>query len=172
MNACSDFALCTRRAESCSLHGLCARAQMGSRNPLRQSFVAPQKTGDACILYFSFSPFLQLAANGGGIADTLAESENLGRSAHSQAGAASSDAAGESGSANTLTPAGSDAANTEPRTNAEAGGVSIPERGARAIGVAVGDVVHEPAGVPSASAGLGTEIAQQLNALRIFFGRS
>ena len=67
--------------------------------------------------------------------------------------------------------AGSDAANTEQRTNAEAGGVSIPEREARAIGVTVGDVVHEPAGVPSASAGLHPEQREQLHAARIISGR-
>ena len=71
MIAAADFSLCIRKPESCSRHANCARAQLGSRNPQRQSFIAPQPTGDACSLFFDFAPFRQLAANGGGIADQL-----------------------------------------------------------------------------------------------------
>ena len=100
MNAAADFSLCIRRASSCSKHADCARAQMGSRNPQRQSFIAPTITGDACAYFYPFSPFRPLAENGGGIADTLAESENLGRT--EQSGAAARETAGESGSAFTI----------------------------------------------------------------------
>ena len=79
ISASSDFSLCIRRASSCSKHADCARAQFGSRNPQRQAFVAPTLTGDACAYFYPFSPFRPLAENGGGIADTLAESENLGQ---------------------------------------------------------------------------------------------
>ena len=100
ISAASDFSLCIRRASSCSKHVDCARAQMGSRNPQRQSFIAPTITGDACAYFCPFSPFRPLAENGGGIADTLAESENLGRP--DQSGAASRENAGGSGSAFTI----------------------------------------------------------------------
>ena len=100
ISAACDFSLCIRRASSCSKHADCARAQFGSRNPQRQSFIAPTITGDACAYFYPFSPFRPLAENGGGIADTLAESENLGRT--EQSGAASRENAGGSGSAFTI----------------------------------------------------------------------
>lgn len=100
MNAAADFSLCIRRASSCSKHADCARAQFGSRNPQQQAFVAPTITGDACAYFYPFSPFRPLAENGGGIADALAESENLGRT--EQSGAAARENAGESGSAFTF----------------------------------------------------------------------
>lgn len=156
-----DYRLCPVRAISCTHHAHCARSQL-KPHATRQAWLTPNRRGDECQYFTPIEAY------------TLAEPENLGRSANSQAGAAARETAGESGSANALTPAGSDAANTEPRTNAEAGGVSFPEREARAIGVTVGDVVHEPAGVHSASAGLGTEQqdrAIRLNALRIIFGK-
>mgnify|MGYP001292109925 FL=1 len=110
MNAAADFSLCIRRASSCSKHADCARAQFESRNPQRQAFVAPTLTGDACSYFFDFSPFRQLAENGGGIADTLAESENLERS--EQSGAASRENAGGSGSAFTIPARNEDRAGT------------------------------------------------------------
>lgn len=97
MNAAADFALCGRTPKSCSRHSDCARAQLTSGNPQRQSFVWPHRTGTACALFYDFSPFRQLAENGGGIADTLAAPENLERS--EQSGAESGDASGESGAA-------------------------------------------------------------------------
>ena len=100
MKAAADFALCGRTPKSCSRHSDCARAQLTSGNPQRQNFVWPHRTGTACALFYDFSPFRQLAENGGGIADTLAESENLGRS--EQSGAAARETAGESGSAFTI----------------------------------------------------------------------
>lgn len=118
MKAAADFALCGRTPKSCSRHSDCARAQLTSGNPQRQSFVWSRRTGAACALFYNFAPFRQLAANGGGIADTLAESENLGRSVTAgeatasceariltrpaNTGAAARETAGESDSANTL----------------------------------------------------------------------
>ena len=71
MKAAADFALCGRTPKSCSRHSDCARAQLTSGNPQHQSFVWPHRTGAACALFYDFSPFRQLAANGGGIADTI-----------------------------------------------------------------------------------------------------
>ena len=110
MRAAADFALCGRTPKTCSRHSDCARAQLTSGNPQRQSFVWSRRTGAACALFYDFAPFRQLAENGGGIADTLAESENLGQLRQSTRSevAAVCETAGESDSAN-ITPAGSDA---------------------------------------------------------------
>lgn len=91
IRATHDFALCTRRPQSCSLHATCARAQLGSADHARQRWCAPLLTGEACDIYHPFEPSRIAAAN------TMAESENLGRS--EQSGAAHREDAGGSGSA-------------------------------------------------------------------------
>ena len=141
MKASADFALCGRTPKSCSRHSDCARAQLTSGNQPRQNFVWPHRTGTACDLFYDFAPFRQLAANGGGIADTLEADAQQERS---------------------------DKTNTS-ATNATPRPASIISRASGPCERL--ELVHEPAGVPSASAGLSTEIAQQLNALRIISGR-
>lgn len=76
MNAAADFSLCGRTPRSCSRHADCARAQLGSANPQRQSFAWPADTGERCLIFHDFSPYRKLASMGGGIADTLAASES------------------------------------------------------------------------------------------------
>lgn len=196
-----DYRLCQVRAISCTHHAHCVRAQL-KPHATRQAWLTPNRRGDECQYFAPIEAF------------ALAGSENLGQyptvnapqgvPSNGDGAAEYREVSGESDSANTLTPAGSDAANTEPRTNAEAGGVqsvglalpptrpvhalglsnhetvaatphgdarTFPERGARVIGVTVGDVVHEPAGVPGASAGLHPEQREQLHAARIIFGK-
>ena len=75
MSDAADFSLCGRTPRSCSRHADCARAQMGSANPQRQSFAWPADTGERCPIFHDFAPYRKLANMGGGIADTLASSE-------------------------------------------------------------------------------------------------
>lgn len=179
-----DYRLCPVRAISCTHHAHCVRAQL-KPHATRQAWLTPNRRGDECQYFSPIEAFLLPAEplpvctlNPGG-PSTLAESENLGQSPTVNApqgvpingdGAAECrEVSGESGSANALTTAGSDAANTEQRTNAEAGGVSFPEREARG-----GVSVREPSGVPSIPEGLTPEQqdrAIRLNALRITSGR-
>jgi len=63
IRAAHDFALCTRRHQSCSLHATCARAQLGSADHARQRWCAPLLTGEACDLYHPFEPSRIAAAN-------------------------------------------------------------------------------------------------------------
>lgn len=63
IRAAHDFALCTRRPQSCSLHATCARAQLGSANNARQRWCAPLFTGEACDIYHPFEPSRITAAN-------------------------------------------------------------------------------------------------------------
>lgn len=136
MKAAADFALCGRTPKSCSRHSDCARAQLTSGNPQRQNFVWPHRTGTACALFYDFAPFRRLAANGGGIADTLEADAQQERS---------------------------DKTNTS-ATNATPRQASIISR---ALGPCERlGFVHEPAGVPSASAGLSPEQREQLHAAR------
>lgn len=125
-------------------------------------------------------------------APTLAESENRGRTAAHTAGAASREAADESDSVTTHAPAGSDAADTEPRTNAEAGGVQFSgathgagveaDTGATAgAGPSSAPVCPSLASLARHAAGLGSRAyavaaqrithGQQLRAARLLFGR-
>lgn len=53
------FALCSVRAENCSRHGQCARAQLAPRN-VRQAYCTPNGRGDACRLFFDFQPLKRL----------------------------------------------------------------------------------------------------------------
>ena len=69
MNAAADFSLCGRTPRSCSRHADCARAQLGSANPQRQSFAWPADTGERCPIFHDFAPYRKLDATGGGIAD-------------------------------------------------------------------------------------------------------
>lgn len=117
-----SFALCPVSAKSCTHHAHCARAQL-KPHATRQAWLTPNRRGDECFHFFPIK------------AITLAESENLGQSptvnapqgvpSNGDGAAECREVSGESGSANTLTPAGSDAAESEPRTNAEAGGVQF-----------------------------------------------
>lgn len=75
MNAAADFSLCGRTPRSCSRHADCARAQLGSANPQRQSFAWPADTGERCPIFHDFATYRKLANMGGGIADTLASGE-------------------------------------------------------------------------------------------------
>lgn len=136
MKAAADFALCGRTPKSCSRHSDCARAQLTSGNPQRQSFVWPHRTGAACALFYDFAPFRQLSANGGGIADTIEADAQQERSDKT----------------NTI------ATNATPRP------ASIISRAlgpCERLGFA-----HEPAGVPSDSAGLSPDQREQLHAAR------
>ena len=134
MKAAADFALCGRTPKSCSRHSDCARAQLTSGNPQRQSFVWPHRTGAACALFYDFAPFRQLAANGGGIADTFAESENLGRPVTANEGNTSGGARNQR-TANTVaaarkTAGESDSAFTLPARNEDRAGHGVEVAGA------------------------------------------
>ena len=172
MNARSDFALCPVRAISCTHHAHCARAQL-KPHPTRQAWFTPNRRGDECQY---FSPIE---------AYTLAEPENLGRSVTADeatvsgdariltrpasAGAAARETAGESDSANTFGAARSArAVGQQPHGTA----TNATPRQASILSRALGPCerlgfVHEPAGVPSASAGLSHEQREQLHAAQI-----
>lgn len=150
----ADIALCSVSAKSCTHHAHCLRAQLPA-HPKRQVYCTPNRRGDEC---YYFIP---------AIAYSILEFADAINHAGSEAADTERAPLVESGGESTLEADAQQERSDKTNTSA----TNATPRPASIISRALGPCerlgfVHEPAVVPSASAGLSPEQREQLHAAR------